>query len=310
MDFIIDGKSLKKYIGTALEVTVPYGVTVIAESAFSESNVTKIILPSTIQRIDQYAFYGTKNLYSINLPNNLRFIGKGAFSRSGIRNITLPPKIRTIAHELFAHSSLESITMHEGILSIGYAAFMDCQMLVEITIPASVREIDRQAFYYNRHLTTLIILNPDCLIGANAFGMCDQISDDAGFIIINGVLHESPALYIDEELIIPESVTEICRHALDCEGISKYYRDDGSDITNFSKKIIVPPSVRGSFALCNSQVEEIVYNCKISVRAMDFLGCINLRRIVLPKGCQVSSHAFGIWKENAKATKNLTIEYY
>lgn len=309
MDFLIEGSVLKRYIGDDTKVVVPKGVTEIDDSAFSSSSVEEVNLPMSLLRINQYAFYDTKNLQTLELPPNLRYIGRGAFSRSGIRCISLPPKIRMIAHELFSYSALEKIEIPHGVTVIGHESFRNCNNLTKVNIPNSVTLIESNAFYEAKRLSEVIFGNKGCEIGANAFGLCDELSDSDGFIVINGVLHKSPALYIDEEVIIPDAVTVIADHSLDANGECKYCRDDGSDIVRYCKKIVIPGTLKQGFSIHNSEVEEIVCYSKINIRTMDLLGCINLKKISLPKGCEISTHAFGIWKENAKALRKLEIHY-
>lgn len=58
--------------------TVP--VIAIARDLFrGREDITDIVLPSTIQRLPEYAFEGCKNLRRITLPKNIRTILKGTF---------------------------------------------------------------------------------------------------------------------------------------------------------------------------------------------------------------------------------------
>ena len=310
MEFIIEGKTLKKYIGYAAEVVVPDGITEIADSAFSSCDVEQIVLPSTLVKINNDAFYGTRKLRSINLPDNLRYIGRGAFYKSGIQSIKIPPKIRRIAGELFSYSAIEEIYIPHGVKVIDFKAFSNCYHLSKIEIPESVDEIGENAFFEAKRLKEVVINNRNCILGANAFGLCDLLSDDDGFIVINNVLHKSPALYIDDTIIVPADVKCIATHALDCNGECKYCRDDGSDVTGFSKKIVLPDSLEENFSIHNSEVEEIVCYSKVNIRTMDLLGCINLKKLRIPEGSFVSQYAFGFWKENERLRRKIHIEYF
>ena len=58
-DFLISGGVLVAYRGNASEVTVPEGVRVIAGEAFAgHDEIQKVILPSSVQNIDERAFAG------------------------------------------------------------------------------------------------------------------------------------------------------------------------------------------------------------------------------------------------------------
>lgn len=309
MGFVIEGQVLCKYVGNEEVVVVPKGIIEIADSAFASCRMKQIVLPAGLQKINNYAFYDTPELKQIDLPNTVGYIGRGAFGKSGIQRFSFPPRIKTVAGELFYHSALEEVVFGNNVRNINYRAFANCYHLRRVELPCSVVQIGEEAFYEAKRLSDVVIKNKNCEMGANAFGLCDCLSDKDGFIIMDGVLHKSPALFIEETLIIPSSVERIADHALDCDGDCRYYRDDGSDVTGFCKKIVLPDTIKESFSIHNSEVEEIVYNNKINIRTMDLLGCIRLKRIILPTGSSISAYAFGFWKENARAIQRVHIDY-
>ena len=68
-DFLISGGVLVAYRGNASEVTVPEGVRVIAGEAFAgHDEIQKLILPSTVQNIDERAFAGCN-------PEEVEYLG-------------------------------------------------------------------------------------------------------------------------------------------------------------------------------------------------------------------------------------------
>lgn len=73
-DFEIEGTTLVKYTGNGGVVTVPDGITVINEWAFDSSAVTKVILPETLEEIQNYAFFDCTELEEITLPASLTIL--------------------------------------------------------------------------------------------------------------------------------------------------------------------------------------------------------------------------------------------
>ena len=57
---------------------------------FHESSVEHVELPSTLKRIEYYAFGYCKNLKNIALPESLEYIGKYCFWKSRLQTIQIP----------------------------------------------------------------------------------------------------------------------------------------------------------------------------------------------------------------------------
>ncbi len=77
--------TITKYKGSESKITVPaklgnVKVTVIGESAFSGVTATSVVLPEGVKRIDDYGFFGCKNLKSITLPKTMERLWYRAFS--------------------------------------------------------------------------------------------------------------------------------------------------------------------------------------------------------------------------------------
>lgn len=94
---------------------------------FSGREFTEVTLPACLERIDEFAFYGCKNLTTINLSDSIRYIGDNAFSTSSsLKNIHWPLRLTTIGSRAFRQTALETISLPEGVTSVGDGAFSDC----------------------------------------------------------------------------------------------------------------------------------------------------------------------------------------
>ena len=62
------------------DVTISEGVTSLSGTFRECENLKSITLPSTLVRIDDFAFYNCKNLTSLTIPARVSYIGVGAFS--------------------------------------------------------------------------------------------------------------------------------------------------------------------------------------------------------------------------------------
>lgn len=119
------------FFGTGIEeLVIPEGVTKIGARAFSDCTSLKALsLPSTLDTIDSYAVQNTKNLQTLEIPGNVKVIGRSAFSHSGLINLTL----------------------NEGTEEIGSKAFY-YNSILRVVIPKSVKKLDDSAFAKNESI--------------------------------------------------------------------------------------------------------------------------------------------------------------
>ena len=125
------GQSAFQYAGknTNLSVTLEGGqLTTIERSAFQESGVTAISLPSGVTTISPSAFYNCASLQLVTLPSSLTSIGDAAFAQcKNLATLNFP-------------STLGSN------LTIGANAFYECKLSTSITLPEKVTTIGSNAF--------------------------------------------------------------------------------------------------------------------------------------------------------------------
>ena len=72
--------------------------------------------------------------------------------------------------------NISSVIMPEGLLSIGYSAFMYCANLASVNIPNSVKWIGHEAFSDCVNLTNVTIPDGVKMIGYNAFYNCKSLT--------------------------------------------------------------------------------------------------------------------------------------
>ncbi len=106
-------------------IDLPDGFVGLGKSAFMNSGLISVNLPTSVEDIYNYVFMGCSSLKSINLPANLTVIGAGAFSEC---------------------TSLSSISFPDKLTYILTGAFSNCKGLTDIIIPASVQVIESDAF--------------------------------------------------------------------------------------------------------------------------------------------------------------------
>ena len=166
------------------------------------------IIPNSVTKIGDYAFFGCTGLTSIDIPNSVTSIGNEAFVYSGLTSINIPNSVTSIGGEAFYGTDWyynqpdglvyagmvaykykgmmpngTSITLKEGTLGIAGYAFVGCTGLTSIDIPNSVISIGETAFYQCTGLTSIVIPNSVTSIGYGVFSRCTGL---ASIVVASG----------------------------------------------------------------------------------------------------------------------------
>ena len=116
-------------------ISIKEGTKSIAEFAFSNcKDLVSVNIPESVKRIENSAFDSCERLETVYLPNSIEEISTYAFSSC--------KKLETVAVNDSKSSILENI---DG--TIDAYAFLDCPELKYLTIPASIKTIEKQEWY-------------------------------------------------------------------------------------------------------------------------------------------------------------------
>lgn len=191
------------------KVTIPDGIEVIADSAFTYCNLNGVItIPASVKKIGVSAFFpmlyidsivvdarnshydsregcnaiietATNTLITgcINtvIPEGVVNIAQDAFvGAEKLTNITLPASIRTIGEAAFVHSGIVEINIPEGVTRLERYTFQYCENLGIVTLPQSLLTIETAALSHCGY-KELIIPENVTTIGDYAFDYCEQL---------------------------------------------------------------------------------------------------------------------------------------
>ena len=149
----IPWKTYTRYIE---EVIIGEGVTNVGAHVFQDCrNLTKVTLPSTLTRIEEYAF----NLTAINeikIPSGVNYIGTYALSDTKITSLVIPEGVTWIGCASNC-SELSEVILPSTAKNISSYAFAGCTSLKAITIPSGVNYIDQRAFLDCTKLEVIIV---------------------------------------------------------------------------------------------------------------------------------------------------------
>lgn len=140
------GSGLFSYCTNLSEITLPDGLLNIGNATFAHTSISRIDVPSSVRKIDPWAFSNCKYLTDVNLPNNLDIIERGAFECcNNLSAIEIPGA--DIGWDAFQGCvSLHEVKIAEGCESIGKSAFHGCTGLYNISLPSTLKKIENSAF--------------------------------------------------------------------------------------------------------------------------------------------------------------------
>jgi len=143
-----------------LDMSSTSGVNIIFHECFYNFNLTSIIIPNSIKKIEFSAFGYCSNLTSFFIPILVRKIDSMAFS--GCENLTT----FTVHHDNPVYSSENGVLFNKDKTKL---ILFPPGIHGDYIIPDSVTEIGEWAFSFCKGLTSIIIPNSVKKIGYNAF---------------------------------------------------------------------------------------------------------------------------------------------
>lgn len=175
-----------------------YTVTALGEVAFEScSNVTSLTLPPTIRSIGPHCFYNC-TFTTLQLPDSLRRIDDHAFLYSSISSLHLPACFEAYDECSFWARNLTSITVDEAnprFRSIGGWLYSKDSLTLcivpsgetgAVAVPPFVQHLDKMAFGFCSHITSVTLPEGLVSIGDFAFNCCATVD---GIVVPSTVTH-------------------------------------------------------------------------------------------------------------------------
>ncbi len=283
MSFEIKDSVLIKYTGGEQDtVVIPEGVTSIAQFAFSPwedvidsmdnfghvldnygsgARIKQLILPESLERIDDYAFYQMYSLVDIELPQGLKSIGTCAFEKcTFLKSIVIPEGIKTVETACFCDCDmLESVKLPDSLTAIEGCAFYRCDMLHDIKLPQGLKMIGLDAFALSG-LQEIYIPDSVCELWDGIFRFCKKL----------------------KKVRLPESM----------EAIPSYFFECCTSL----REIEIPDGVKSigyeAFRRCESLTRVSIPESVKAIYKQAFYGCTELKTIHLSKGIKLGEQCF------------------
>ncbi|MBQ2790099.1 MAG: leucine-rich repeat domain-containing protein, partial [Thermoguttaceae bacterium] len=130
--------------GDGVEYFVPEGVQTIVGGAFSQcEEITKIVLPKSLKRIERLAFHGALGLKSVSIPAGVTTIEPGAFYGCWLREVVLESSKAKFAPEAFA--------LGGSVLGDAPTIRVDEEVIAREKAEFAARKALEEAFLWGRH---------------------------------------------------------------------------------------------------------------------------------------------------------------
>ena len=311
--YIVSGDAVQLCIDRNVKNVTVEGVKKINPRVFRQSEVLEnLVIGEGVTEIGDEAFLHCSSLKSVSLPSTLKKIGKDAFDecysvekiesasplfkfdeekstlyyvhpkkeRQPILSLKkelhkVPESFLTIENGVVTkcHESAVSVVIPNGVTAIGENAFLNCSALKSISLPSTLKEIGKCAFYYCEALESVVIPKGVTAIGNCAFANCSKLK---AVVIPEGVSEISYCAFEKcsalEQVTIPESVTSIVDAAFNnCSSL---------------KSVVIPNGVKQieswTFKNCASLEQVTIPEGVVQIGMEAFCHCSSLKSIVLP----------------------------
>lgn len=256
-------------------VTINEGITGIGESAFRETAIKKLILPSTVITVNDNAFAYCGQLEEAVLDEQLNFIGYQAFmNTASLSGISIPDKVESIGSKCFSYSGIKNVKLpkNNSFTAIYAKTFFECVNLKEVILPDNICQIDSCAF---ANCKSLQRINLDKI---------NLLYDEAFF----GTALEQITLTAKK---IGSWVFAKCKNLKEADLTGITDRQINSylffECTNLTKVNLPKNQIRLFNDNCfyHTALEEIVFDAKeVTVRRGAF-GLTNLKKVVISENC-------------------------
>lgn len=246
---------------TLSRVVLPSTLTEMGDYAFEyQRSLTDLTLPENMTEIPDYTFQECGGLTTVDLPDALQRIGYRAFMNTGLTSVTFPEALTEIAGVAFSNTSLTEVTLPDGVKTLGESAFASCGQLQRITFSSGLTELPRSVCSYCSQLTEVNIPEGVRSIGTSAFDHCARLTT----------------------ITLPESVTALGNLAFNQSGLTKFAFP--SNLTEMGS---------GVFDGCRDLSEITLPASLTTLSDQTFAGCTALTTVHLPEGLtEIGDRAF------------------
>ena len=309
----------------------------------SATNITSVLLPSSLEEIGTGAFSGCEKLAAIDIPNGVYSIGACAFDFTALTSIELPKSLRSLggyeygeSDSVFYDTAISTLTIPNGVIVLNSvcwgmtnltsvnipgrvkylsSTFSGCSKLAAIDIPANVERIYSYTFQGCEALTSVTGGAGLKYVASDAFGDDEHWDDEKQeWVDGSGVpFYDNAADGFRVLGPVAYGYKGKCPETLVVPADVKYVMDGlTSDSDNSAVKTLtlsegVETVGDHAFANCYNLETVNLGNTVTNLASHAFVGCHNLSNVTGGEALEIGCEAFvgtKLWWDTAELAGN------
>jgi len=271
-----------------------------AFSGCSNSGLSELTLPDSVENIGERAFYGAGGKgFVVNMSDKLQKIEKEAFSTSSLVEVSIPYTLTALADGVFKDctslikaelnfenssvmdkigedafygcSKLSSLILPKNVTTIGKRAFYGTA-ITRVDIPKGVSLVDDETFYNCKNLVEITIPSATKKIGVRAFGNCAKLT----------------------EVNVDGDLKTICDEAfINCSVLKNFNFKNSNSLTDTDEvvtdedgnqtTVVIPAMGNKAFFGCKSLTKVILSENMTEIPSEAFSSCTGITEAEIPK---------------------------
>jgi len=178
------------YCDSLTDIVIPDSVVSLGGAVFDScKNLTSVVIGDGATSIGGKAFYNCSNLKTVKIGNSVKTIETEAFAQCyNLTSLEIGSSVNFIGMEAFLYcNNLQdvyitdlaawcNIQFRENPLSLAKNLYLNGQLVSELIIPKTVKEISARAFRSYENLTSVVIPVDVLVIREDAFEYCKNLT--------------------------------------------------------------------------------------------------------------------------------------
>lgn len=265
------------------EMPISYPENEFPTYAFKDNtNIKKIMLPSSIVSIGERAFEGAKLKDHVTIPYQVVSIKNSAFSGcTGINFVSFPNSLKVIGANAFLNcEKIETLVLPANLETIGMYAFYGASSLTAFNFPTNLKSLGDYAFGGCSAYSTALNLPGNVNYGSGVFNNCSKLPS----VTLNAPMDTIPDDFFKgctslTQVNLPQTMKVISAFAFQNTGLST---------------ITLPTAVTeiGFNSFTASKLKEIEFPSSIKLGEAAFSDCDSLKSINLNNVTNIGDYAF------------------